>query len=185
MNRWMRRLHRWGALVTALPMLLVIVTGLLLQVKKEVTWVQPPTMRGSKGDPTLTFDRMLEIARTEPRAGIASWEDVARLDVRADRGLIKVVSNDNWELQLDARSGEVLHSAYRRSDLIEMLHDGSFFHDAAKLWIFLPNGLVLFGLWLTGAYLWWLPWQAKFKKRRRRRNGVQEKSAPPLGSESA
>lgn len=47
LNKWTRKLHRWGALLTAVPLLLVIVTGLLLQVKKEAAWIQPPTMRGS------------------------------------------------------------------------------------------------------------------------------------------
>ncbi|MFM8781457.1 MAG: serine hydrolase domain-containing protein, partial [Gemmatimonadota bacterium] len=37
---------------------------------------------------------------------------------------------------------------------------------AAKLGIFLPSGIVLFGLWLTGAYLWLLPYLTKRKRAR-------------------
>ena len=166
MNRWFRKLHRWGAIATAVPLLLVIVSGLLLQVKKEVTWIQPETMRGEKGEPTLSFEQMLEIAKRQPEAKIETWEDIARLDIRPDRGLIKLTTPDHWELQLDARTGQVLASNYRRSDWIEQLHDGSFFHDSVKLWVFLPNGLVLLGLWFTGVYLWWLPISVKRRKRR-------------------
>lgn len=147
-------------------MFVVIVSGLLLQVKKELTWVQPPTRRGSEGAPSLSFDRLLEVVKQEPRAEIASWDDVYRVDVRVDRGLIKVTSNNYWEQQIDAQTGERLSSEYRRSDWIEMLHDGSFFGDNFKLWVFLPNGLVLLGLWFTGAWLWWLHVQAKRKKRK-------------------
>ena len=38
LNWWTRKLHRWGALLTALPLLIVIVSGLLLQVKKQIPW---------------------------------------------------------------------------------------------------------------------------------------------------
>ena len=166
-NRWTRKLHRWGALLMALPLLIVIVSGLLLQVKKQVSWVQPPTAKGSSGAPTLSMEVILESARAVPEASVQSWDDIDRLDVRPKKGVIKVRCKNRWELQLDAQSGAVLASNYRRSDLIESIHDGSFFSDAAKLWLFLPNGLVLLFLWMTGAYLWYLPFAAKRKKRKR------------------
>ncbi len=157
LNRWTRRLHRWGAILTLAPLLVVICTGILLQVKKQVSWVQPPTQRGSAAVPSISFDRVLEIARGIDCAAVASWDDIDRLDVRPDRGIIKIRARSRWEIQIDAGSGEVLHVAYRRSDLIESLHDGSFFGDPVKLWVFLPSSIILLGLWLTGAYLWLIP----------------------------
>ena len=157
----------------ALPVLLVIGTGLLLQVKKQVPWVQPPTERGSSMEPQLSFDQILEVARTVPEAEIESWEDVDRLDVRPGKGVVKVRAKNRWEIQVDTATGEVLQAAYRRSDLIESLHDGSFFHEKAKLWVFLPSGLVLLGMWLTGIYLFFLPYYVV--QRRRRRAGKERK----------
>ncbi len=61
----------------------------------------------------------------------------------------------------------MLQVAYRRSDLIESIHDGSFFHDRAKLWVFLPAGLILIGLWVTGVYLWLLPHLVKRRRKER------------------
>jgi uncharacterized iron-regulated membrane protein len=72
--------------------------------------------------------------------------------------------------------GRILSSAYRRSDWIEQLHDGSFFGDWAKLWLFLPNGIVLLGLWITGAYLWYLPFYAKRKKQKSKLQAAAEES---------
>ena len=46
-QRVSRKLHTWAAFITALPFLLVIVTGLLLQLEKQVPWVKPPTAQGS------------------------------------------------------------------------------------------------------------------------------------------
>ncbi len=168
LKRWSRKLHRWGAILTAVPVLLVIVTGLLLQVKKEVNWVQPPTARGSGATAEIDWPEILAAVQAVPEAEVRSWDDVDRLDVRPGRSLIKVRCVNHWEVQLDWSTGEVLYTAYRRSDWIESLHDGSFFGDFSKYYIFLPSGLVLFGLWLTGAYLWYLPIMVKRQKAKRR-----------------
>nr|NIP93153.1 PepSY domain-containing protein [Akkermansiaceae bacterium] len=125
--KFSRVFHRWASLVVALPVLVVILTGFLLLLKKDVAWIQPPTQRGSSEKLTLSFDRILAIARTVPEAEIKDWADVDRLDVRPARKMLKVRANNRWEIQLDAGSGEILQVAYRRSDLIESLHDGSFF----------------------------------------------------------
>ncbi len=157
-NWWSRKLHRWGAILSALPLLLVIVTGLLLQVKKQVAWVQPPTQRGQYRNEHFdkSWQDILAIVKTVPEAQVGGWKDIERIDVRPSHGAAKVLCANRWEVQVDLSTGDILSSNYRRSDLIESLHDGSFFSDAAKLWIFLPSGLILLALWLTGAWLWWL-----------------------------
>ncbi len=167
-NKWSRKLHRWGAILVLAPTLVVLTTGILLQVKKQSTWVQPPTQRGTAGELDISFDRILEIARTVDEMAVETWDDIDRLDVRPDKGIVKIRARNRWEAQLDTASGDVLQVAYRRSDLIEQLHDGSWFSDSVKLWIFLPSGVILLLLLLTGAYLWILPISAKRAGRRRR-----------------
>lgn len=152
-----RKLHRIGAIVAALPLLVILVSGAVLQLKKDVAWVQPATMRGTGAPPSISFDRILAVASGVPEAGVASWADVDRLDVRPERGVVKVRTKSRWEVQIDTETASVLQVAYRRSDLIENMHDGSFFHDRVKLWVFLPAGIILTGLWVTGVYLWFLP----------------------------
>ncbi|HRQ78112.1 MAG TPA: PepSY-associated TM helix domain-containing protein [Gemmatimonadaceae bacterium] len=161
-----RRLHRWGAVAVGLPFLLVIVSGLLLQVKKQLPWVQPVEQRTDVPVPGLAWETILAAARSVPQAAVTDWEDIDRLDVRPSKGIVKVITNTRWELQLALADGAVLQTAYRRSDLIEQLHDGSFFGDPAKLWIFLPSGIVVFALWLTGLYLFVLPTLTKRKRER-------------------
>lgn len=167
-NKWSRKLHRWGSLAVAIPLTLVICTGLLLQVKKQSAWVQPAEIRGTGTVPAITLDRILDAARSAPEAQIETWDDINRLDVRPSKGLVKVRAQNDWEVQIDLGTGDVLQIAYRRSDLIESLHDGSFFGDWVKLWVFLPAGLILLGLLVTGMYLWWLPIGAKRKGRKKR-----------------
>ena len=166
-NRWSRKLHRWGAIICLVPTSLVFATGVLLQLKKQVTWVQPATVAGAEAEPELTLNDILAIARSVPDAEVESWEDIDRLDVRPGKHMLKVRCQNRWELQLDWHSGAILSSEYRRSDLIESLHDGSWFSDWTKLYLFLPNGMILCGLWLTGLYLWYLPIGARRKKKKK------------------
>ncbi len=163
-----RDIHRWGSILVALPVAVIIVTGVILQLKKESAWIQPPTREGSSRDLSLSFDQVLAAAREVPKAEVNSWDDIDRLDVRPAKGMLKVRCKNRWEIQLDLNTGYVLQVAYRRSDLIESIHDGSFFHDRAKLWVFLPCALVLGVLWATGIYLFLLPHFAKWKRRRKK-----------------
>lgn len=162
--------------MTLLPLLVVITTGILLQVKKQVSWIQPPTQDGSQGDPQVDWERILLTVTQNSNSEVTSWSDIDRLDVRPNRGIVKVQCKNKLEIQVDLVTGEELSSAYRRSDLIESLHDGSFFNDTAKLWIFLPSGCILLGLWMTGAYLWWLPIRARRAKKKRMANKTAPKS---------
>jgi uncharacterized iron-regulated membrane protein len=152
----------------ALPFIVVLVSGVLLQLKKQVDWIQPPTQRGSHRSPSISFPQVLETAMAVPQAEIRGWEDIDRVDVRPESGVLKVRAKNRWEIQIDAHSGEVLQVAYRRSDLLETIHDGSFFLADAKLWIFLPAALVLIGLWGTGLYLFAVPHLVERERRKLR-----------------
>ena len=166
-SRLNRLVHRWGSIVIALPALIVIVSGVVLQLKKESSWIQPKTQSGSSQPPEILFSKILATVQTVPQAQVQSWDDIDRLDVQPGKGMLKVRCKNRWEVQLDSVSGEILQVAYRRSDLIESIHDGSFFSDTVKLAIFFPTSIVLVVLWGTGVYLFFLPQLAKRKKRLR------------------
>lgn len=161
-----RKVHYWGAILIAVPVLIVLCSGILLQLKKQLTWVQPTEQRGVSKEVSVDFSRVVEICRTVPEAGVQSWADINRIDVRPSRGMMKVWANNNWEIQIDTRTGEILQTAYRRSDIIEAIHDGSWFHEGAKLWVFLPSGVILLLLWLTGMYLFFLPIVMRARRKR-------------------
>lgn len=161
-----RKIHYWLSIAAAVPVLIVIVSGIFLQTKKHFVWIQPAELRGAKSDPALALPEILEISKTVPEAHIKSWDDINRLDVRPSRGMLKVRAQNNWEIQIDTSTGAILQSAYRRSDVIESIHDGSFFHEAVKSWIFLPSAIVLLILWLTGIYLFILPYLVRRKRKK-------------------
>jgi uncharacterized iron-regulated membrane protein len=156
--------HRWGSIIALLPITIIIFSGIVLQLKKESAYIQPPTQRGAGTEPAIGFERILEVARTVPEAEIESWEDIDRLDVRPGKGVVKVQCKNRYEVQIDTETAEILQVAFRRSDLIESIHDGTYFNDHFKLWVFLPAGIVLAMLVITGLHLFFLPYLARRKR---------------------
>ncbi|WNC73641.1 PepSY-associated TM helix domain-containing protein [Thalassotalea psychrophila] len=157
-----RTIHKWASILIALPILLTIATGTLLLLKKEISYIQPASMKGIERIPTISFNEVLNQAQTVEQANISTWQDIDRLDVRPNKGIIKIRSKNQWEIQIDSSNAEILQVAYRRSDFIETLHDATFFQDKANLWLMLPSAIILLLLWLTGLYLFIYPY---FRKR--------------------
>jgi uncharacterized iron-regulated membrane protein len=169
-----RRVHYWSSLLAAVPLFIIIASGVLLQMKKQWNWVQPPEQRGTTTAPAVDFAQILSSLESEPALNVNGWDDVDRLDVRPGRGVAKVTLKSRWEAQVDLGTGRVLQTAYRRSDLIESIHDGSFFAgDWTKLGIFLPAGVALLLLWMSGAWMVWV----QFRGKRRRRMQLARKAA--------
>ena len=113
--------------------------------------------------PMVSMQELFNAASEIEKAGFTNWEELNRADLKPGKGIIKFVSKTNWEVQVDTHTSEVLSVAQRRSDIIESIHDGSFFADWVKLWIFLPAGVGLFVLWVSGVYLFS---SSEYKKRR-------------------
>lgn len=171
-----RKVHYWASFVAALPLLIMIASGLLLQSKKHWSWVQPVEHRGTGTTPAIDLQGILTSLKTVPDMNVTSWEDVNRLDVRPGRGVVKAWLMNGYEVQVDLGTGRVLQTAYRRSDLIETIHDGSYFGgDWTKLGLFLPAGATMLMLWLSGLWMWWVPFVAK--RRRATPKGVVKRTA--------
>ncbi|GAA0858905.1 hypothetical protein GCM10009114_30280 [Aliiglaciecola litoralis] len=147
----------------------MIGAGVLLMLKKEVEWIQPSSQKGIERNsvPMASMQTLFDAALTVETAGFTSWEELERADLKPGKGIIKFVSATNWEVQVDTHTAEVLQVAQRRSDVIEAIHDGSYFADWIKLGIFLPAGIGLFILWVTGIYLFGLTEYKKIKNRKR------------------
>lgn len=178
MNRTIRQVHYWGTLVVAIPLIVVAVTGILLQVKKQWSWIQPIEQKGQRAfgaveGSVIDLDTLLERIQACKLARVNSWDDVRRIDIRPSTGVAKITTKDGWEIQADMVDGRVLQEAVRRSDWIESMHDGSFFGgDTVKLGVFLPSGVVMLMMWATGLWLFWLPISVK-RRRKLRTAGVK------------
>jgi uncharacterized iron-regulated membrane protein len=166
-----RKVHYWAGSLVAIPALVLLGSGVLLQSKKHWAWVQPVEHRGTGTTPVVDFHGLLQSVRADPELGVRTWDDVNRVDVRPGRGVAKVWLQSGYEVQVDLGTGRVLHTAYRRSDLIESIHDGSFFGgDWTKLGVFLPTGLTLLLLWGSGVWMWWVTFAGKRRVRAHKRH---------------
>ena len=159
-----RLVHKWLSIVVAIPLLMTFVTGTLLLTKKEFAFLQPPTARGENTVPSIGFDQVLKVAKSVEQAQISSWADIDRLDVRPDKGIIKIRGRNRVEMQIDGQSGDILHVAIRRSDFIESIHDGTFFQKNANLWLMLPVAIIAIVMSITGIIMFFIPY---FKNKRR------------------
>lgn len=148
----------------------MIGAGVMLMLKKEIDWIQPPSMEGRFPglSPRMPMT-LLVIKAIEATDGQAeSYADFDRVDFKPSKGMVKFILKTGLEVQLDAATGDVLSVATRQSDWIEALHDGSYFADWVKLYVFLPAGLGLFILWATGLYLFTVIEIKKITKRRKK-----------------
>lgn len=151
----------------AVPVVVVIITGILLQLKKQLPFVQPVERAGVTHEPVATPAQYLEAINRGKVDGDVTWKDVQRVDIRPSKGIAKVILKSDVEYQVDLGTGDVLQRELRMSDFIESLHDGSFFAgDISKLGVFLPAAIGLLVLWVSGIYMFWLPLVVKLRKSR-------------------
>ena len=163
-----RKVHYWGSIAITIPLLIVISTGILLLLKKDTRWIQPGTVNGvSKAMPAIGFPELLSSDKSVKPALISNWTDIKRIDIQPGKGMAKIISNNNYEIQIDTQSGKILQVAYRRSDVIESLHDGTWFHENTKYLVSLPTGVILFVLLISGLILFVQPILVKARRKTR------------------
>jgi len=141
----------------------MVSSGIMLQLKKQSNWIQPNVEVTSSSKPTM-LQSYLDAVSTVKEANISSWDDIERIDIRPDKGIAKIKSKNNWEIQIDIETTEIYAKNYRRSDIIESIHDGSFFSEVVKYGWFLPSGILLLILSLTGIYMFFIPILRRRKK---------------------
>ena len=149
-------MHYWISPIIFIPVIIIFSTGVLLQFKKQSNWVQPNLKITSDSKPVM-LNLYLEAAKTVSEAEISSWDDIDRIDIRPNKGIAKIRSKNNWEIQLDLESADIYSVSFRRSDIIESVHDGSFFSDYVKFGLFFPSGILLIVLSFTGIYMFIIP----------------------------
>ena len=142
----------------------MVSSGILLQLKKQSNWIQPNIEITSSSKPVM-LQSYLDAAISVKEANILSWDDIERIDIRPNKGIAKIKSKNKWEIQIDIETSEIYSSNFRRSDIIETIHDGSFFSEIVKYGWFLPSGILLLVLSLTGIYMFFIPILSRIKRK--------------------
>jgi len=169
--RKFRVLHRWMGIGLALFLLISAVTGILLSLKKNFDFLQPPTQKGQSTDmSTWSSLEELKLAAYDAaqKHDPAVQNEIDRMDVRPQKGIVKVIfKEENLEIQLDGVSKEVLSIAPRHADWIESLHDGSIISDLFKLISMNALGFGLILMVCSGLWLWIGPKRVRKLRKKR------------------
>ncbi|MBI9016527.1 MAG: PepSY domain-containing protein [Phycisphaerae bacterium] len=164
-----RTVHKWLGIIFAIAFLEIAVTGLLLLEKKNYNWIQPETKKGSEGgvEDFITNQKLFEVVLAAGHKDFSTMDDIDRVDFRPGKRVFKVQSKHNYrEIQVDAVNNDILSIATRNSDMIEALHDGSYFGEFVHRWLMRAFAVVTVVLTITGLYLWLAPALKKAKRQK-------------------
>jgi uncharacterized iron-regulated membrane protein len=156
--RWMFHSHLWLGLASSGIVLLIAITGILLNHKRGLGLMPDPAHTAAGA-----FENALPLAELARRASVAVGTGVAaagvdRMDVRPGDGIVKVRFDDRrvTEATVDLVSGEVVHIGERNDVFLEKLHSGEIFGDR---WILLTDfaAVLLAALVISGYWIWLYP----------------------------
>ncbi|HUH12411.1 MAG TPA: PepSY domain-containing protein [Longimicrobiales bacterium] len=156
--RWMYHTHLWLGVLLTVAVLLIGITGILLNHKRAFGLMPDPP-----GPAAPAFDDALPLSELARRAGAAvpagaREAGIDRMDVRPGDGLVKVRFDDDavTEATVDLATGEVLHVGRRNDVFLEKLHSGEIFGDG---WVLLSDAaaVALMLLLISGYGMWLYP----------------------------
>lgn len=151
-SRWVfpiRRWHIWAGVLSSLPALIILVSGLVLLLRRELPSIHPPTERGSQNAVQISFPQAVQAAGIE-------LADVKKAEIHPSRGIWKVRTKDSREIQVDGTTGAVLRNQPRHTGWWIGLHEGSSFSLWVTYGIFLPSTLAMLWLYGSGLYLFFV-----------------------------
>lgn len=141
----LRKQHRYVAVTIMLPLIVMVLTGLMLQMRNQFEWIQPSTVKSTaENGPMLNPEQVMKLA----------GEGVEQIIYRPGKNNISVRLKSGVETQYHSQTGELLKSAPRRSGFLIELHQGSWMGPWGQYFIHLSSGLGLLFLIISGAMIW-------------------------------
>jgi uncharacterized iron-regulated membrane protein len=189
-----REWHSWGGLFLSFFILVVAVTGILLNHKDLFFHrTNTPARSGLLTTATdltslnVSFPQALQLAREH-----YGDESLEKIELKDDGGALtyKVAKGDGEEIRIDAVTGAVTtkygkvlsgsgENQLNWGKIVDDLHTGRIFGAAGKLTVDFTSGVIIL-LTLTGIYLWVVPWLRKRENRRRRADAPLPVARPAL-----
>lgn len=135
--------HRNVALVVTLPLLMITLTGILLQLRNQFEWIQPVSLinKLELNVPLISIEKAM--------TGLNPAE-VEQVIYRPSKGSLAIRLKDGVELQVHPQTGLILKKAVRRTNFLIELHQGSWFGQIGQYFIYLLTGIGLCFLIISG-----------------------------------
>lgn len=147
-----RKYHRIVSLIVVLPFALVLITGIILQIRQQFEVIQPKAvkMEQIEGKSLLSLDEMVKASGEKP-------SNIDQVVWRPGKFHLAMRLKDGREIQMHPQTGEILKDAKRYTNILIELHQGSFFTQWGQYLIFLPAALGLLFLIVSGMVIY--PWR--------------------------
>lgn len=144
--KW-RKWHRWVALATLLPLIMIAVTGVILQLRNQFEFIQPSVLKNVLDDerPLLSLEEVLK-----------KYQDqgVEQIIFRPSKGAMAVRLQGGSEVQIHPQTGEELKQAMRRTGFLIDLHQGSWLGSFGQYGLHLLGGWGLIFLLVSGIIIY-------------------------------
>lgn len=166
-----RSLHRWIGFIACLFLAIISVTGFFLAMKDRFAFMRPPVQEAvplDRAEDILPVAEILRIAFNAGHPELSEVKEVDRVDYRPKDNVFKVVSKDGYrEIQVDGSKGTIVSNAFRNDQLMEDIHDMSFFADAAHGYLLPTVAVFLCLLSITGVIIFLTPIVRRWKFKRK------------------
>ena len=166
-----RSLHRWIGFTASVFLAVISVTGFFLAMKGRFAFMRPPVQETAsleRIEDILPVAEILRIAFDAGHPELSEVKEVDRVDYRPKDNVFKVVSKDGYrEIQVDGTQGKIVSNAFRNDQLMEDIHDMSFFADAVHGYLLPVVAVGLCFLSISGIFIFLTPiyrrWKFKHK----------------------
>ncbi|MFZ4712194.1 MAG: PepSY domain-containing protein [Bacteriovoracaceae bacterium] len=148
----LRKYHRIVSVIIAIPFAIILVTGLILQLRSQIEAVQPKAVKMTKlpGQALLTLEQIVEKSNKEPK-------EIEQIIYKPGKFHLAIRLADDNEMQMHPQTGEILKTAPRRSNFLIELHQGSVLGAFGQFGIMFPSSLALVFLLISGLLIF--PWK--------------------------
>lgn len=138
-----KKWHRWVAIAATLPLIFIVMTGLLLQLRNQFEWIQPKSLTSDleEGRPYLTFEQILSTHGDDK---------VDQIILRPGKRNLSLRMKDGMEVQIHPQTGEVQKESYRMTSQLIEFHQGSWLGPAGQYGFHFGAGLGLAFLIVSG-----------------------------------
>ncbi len=146
MKTW-RKNHGYVALIITLPLLVIALTGVILQLRDRFEFIQPAPVKTELAPdiPLLTLEAI---------AAKFENEGPEQIIYKPAKGTLVVRLRDDVEAHLHPQTGEVLKRAVRRTNFLIELHQGSWMGKFGQYVLHFTTGLGLLFLVVSGLVIY-------------------------------
>lgn len=116
--------------------------------------MSPKVVKPNHGEVNLSIQQVIDSAQTVEKANIKSASDIGHIRAYPSKGYFLVRTKDNFQVQVDGKSGEVLGFGPRLTPLMIRIHEGKWFGSYPGPYVFLGLAFVSMFLVVSGAILY-------------------------------